>query len=234
MADLTYRGDAHALLGRLSLLPAALAGLVPGHERAAAAVSRALGIEALSCVREAFVAKSRGQAGSDGITWAPLSAKTIAYGRRHPGLNAKRTRAKKGGRGSRPLLTAAQDRQWRAVYASAVRSGKDGAAAAAIAWGVVKRAGGKTILGQYGKAQVQINVDTGRLLASLGPGAAGNVLEARPGSVTVGSNVSYAEHVHRRRPLYPPDDSLPPAWEARLQSVLEAAMPGFIRSFLGQ
>lgn len=38
--------------------------------------------------------------------------------------------------------------------------------------------------------------DTGRLLASLAPGAAGNILEPGPLSVAVGTNVEYAELMH--------------------------------------
>lgn len=232
MADATWPDSEEILRQRLALLPDALTGAIPQYQSESAAIARAMAIELLSCIKEAFIEKSRGGTGSDGITWAPLARATVAYGRRHPGLSRRRKYAAKAGRGRRPLLTAAQDKLWRGVYAACLRRGDDKATAAAKAWGAAKRAGGKTIIGTYGGAQVQIGVDTGRLLASLSPGGRDNRLAVGPGTIDVGSNVSYAAAFAARRPLYPPDGRLPEAWQERLQAVLAAALPEFIRTFL--
>jgi hypothetical protein len=232
MADSQWDGGEDALRQRLALLPAALAGQIPQYAQAAATVARALGIELLACVKEAFVEKGRGGTGSDGITWKPLSPAHVAYHRRHKGLNQKRGRAAKAGRAGRPLLTKQQDQLWRGVYASCLGRGDDPATAAAKAWGVTKRAGGKTIIGVHGGETVQIGVDTGRLLASLSPGNPDNVLVTTPGTLNVGTNVKYAAAFHARRPLYPPSGVIPPAWQQRLAAVFAAALPEFLRVFL--
>lgn len=230
MADLVWRGSRAELLERLAALPAALAGRVPELADASRAVAQALGIEGMACVRDDFIDKARGGGGSDGVPWPPLSPKTIAYNRRHPGLSAKRTRAARAGRSSRPLLTAAQDRLWRGVYSGRLRAGDDPATAAARAWAVTKRAGGKTIIGTYGNAQVEIGRDTGRLLNSLSPASPEADIDAVPGSVSVGSNVEYAKHFFAKRPIVPA--ALPPRWRVRLLDVLDAAMPEFMRALL--
>lgn len=231
MADLTTSVSAAELQARLSRLPEMLAGRAPGSQRLALQLAKALGVEAMAVVKEAYVEKARGGTDAAGIKWDPLSPEYVAYGRRHPGLNSRRTRAARADRGSRPLLTAAQDRLWRGVYSSAVRQGRSNADAAALAWAVVKSKGGKTVIGQYGGTQVEIGRDTGRLINSLSPGSPGSVLEPRPGEVRVGTNVAYARHFHARRPLWP-EGEWPARWQGRLIAVVEAMMPAFIRSAL--
>lgn len=232
MSDATFRGSLNDLQGRLALLPLILAGRSPVASNAAVSLAKALGIEALSFVKEAFVEKGRGGTDVAGIKWEPLSERYVAYHRRHKGLTAKRTRAAKAGRERRPLLTSAQDQLWRGVYASALRRGDDEGTAAAKAWGAVKRAGGKTIIGEYGKAAVEMGRDTGRLLGSLSPGGAENILDARPGSVRVGSNVVYAKWFHQKRKIWTDSGELPLAWQARLRAVLESALPAIVRELL--
>lgn len=231
MADFVWRGTKEELFRRLAQLPLALAGRLPEAHKAAAVVSKAIGIEMTSCVRENFIEKGRGGGGVDSRPWKPLSPAYVAYGRRHAGLTQKRTRAGKAGRAGRPLLTAAQDKLWRAVYASCLRRGDDSSTAARKAWGAAKAAGGKTIIGQYGNAQVEIGRDRGILLASLSVGGSGNVLDAQPGSLKLGSTVPYARFFHAKRPIVPTD--MPAVWQVRLGDVLGAAMPGFLKSFLG-
>jgi hypothetical protein len=156
-----------------------------------------------------------------------------------------RGQAARAGRSGRPLLTAAQDKQWRAVYARELarqrRAGNPGAggSAAALAWAAVKRAGGQTILAKYGSTQVEILRDTARLLNSLSPGGRDNVLEAGPGRIKVGTRVEYAEAHHRglgklpARPLWP--DSLadwPEEWKDRLRGVLRDGVAALVRRAL--
>ena len=228
---ITWKGTKEELLRRLAALPVLL-GSSGGRD--ATALSRALGVEMLSIVKAAFVEKGRGGTDEAGIVWKPLSPAYVAYRRRHPGLNQKRGRAAKAGRGSRPLLTAKQDALWRSVYARVLRQGKDGGTAAKIAWTVVKAAGGKTIIGQYGGAQVEIGRDTGRLLASLGPGGTDNVLDAQPGGVRVGTNVKYAKHFHALRPMWPDDPAkFPKAWTDRLAGVMADVVNNILTRIIG-
>lgn len=231
-------GAKQELYRRLAELPAVLSGRLPDPSGEAQRLWRLAGVEALAVAREAFIEKARGGTDAAGITWAPLKPATVAYGRRHPGLAARRARARRAGRESRPLLSAAQDRLWRGVYARELaRARRDGVPAreaqgraAALAWAVVKRAGGQTVLGKYGAAGVEIGRDTGRLLASLSPGHPDNTLAVRgPGRVVVGSNVAYARHFHAKRPLWPSGGSLPAQWEARLAGVVGEGVRALVR-----
>lgn len=56
----------------------------------------ALGVQLLSFAKQAYVVKSRGGTGSDGIKWAPLAESTIAARNRRGRRNAKRTTTKGG------------------------------------------------------------------------------------------------------------------------------------------
>lgn len=201
----------------LADLPRILAGDGDGAaQRIREAALRAGGLAALEIIKAAFVVKSRGGMDEAGIQWKPLSPKTIAYGRRHPGLNRKRKVAGERGRAGRPLLTNSLDALWRRTFVAALRQyEREGAAdararAAARAWRVVKAAGGQTILGRYGGVQVEIGRDTGRLFASLSPGAEDNLLEITDNVIAVGTNVVYAGSFHALRPLWP--DRWPDHW----------------------
>jgi hypothetical protein len=227
--SLTTKLSQVELRARLAALPAALAGRDPSAQQLAALLAKALGIEALAVIKESYIEKSRGGTDAAGIKWDELSPSTIAYGRRHKGLNAKRTRAAKAGRSSRPLLTAKQDKLWKAVYASSLSRGADPGTAASRAWGVVKAAGGKTIIGQFGTASVEIGRDTGRLLASLSPSSPDAILDAQPGSVRVGTKVEYAGHFAKRRPIWPAGE-WPAAWQKRLADIVAIALPQFLKA----
>lgn len=208
----------------LASLPAILAGdgSAGQAQRIREAVLKAGAVEMLAIIKDAYMAKARGGTDEAGIRWAELKPETIAYHRRHPGLNARRGKAAKKGREMRPLLTDAQDRVWRAVYASSLGRTRDRAQSAASAWAVVKAMGGKTILKEYGSQPVEIGRDTGRLLASLSPGQQDCLLSVLGSRVTVGSNVEYAGHFHRRRPLWP--EVLPDAWQERVAQVMADAL----------
>jgi len=152
------------------------------------------------------------------------------------------------------LLTKEQLKHWRRIYADRLAwytmrlsDAKAKEVAARIAWSIIKKAGGKTKLEVYGNRQVQILVDTGRLRASIQPGI---VFEAGPGgtyqkthgkggvdqvfehtadSITVGTNVKYAEYHHeaKTRPLrrlWPKE--FPSSW---WQQILGVAIQGLQR-----
>lgn len=235
--NVPFRGTRAELVARVRDVIAALAGIGPDPHQVAAPVLTRGGVALLSQIQSAFIAKARGGVGSDGIKWAPLKRATIAARR------ASKTELRKlgaSGQRTRGLLTPEQDRKWRAVFASTLARlrarGTDGAAAiaAAKAWGVLKAEGAKTRLEVLGGRQVEILRDTSRLFRSLSPGvredqapkAEGQVFEAVPGRITVGTSVEYALAHHRgnpsrnlpARPLWP--GALPDAWAAAVNRAL--------------
>ena len=119
--------------------------------------------------------------------------------------------------------------------------------AAAVAWTVVKAAGGKTMLDVYGSRQVQILVDTGRLRGSLTPGsvsetgvaaiynpcnelgAEDQIFNIEGRRIVIGTNVVYAKYHHvgkgkRRRRLWP--EVFPQSW---WDQILGAGVSGLMR-----
>ena len=235
-------------------LVAGLGGHVadPELERLVHGIRLRAGMVALSLIQEAFVIKARGGTDDAGIKWDPLSPRTIAYGRRLGPGDPRPYRASTR-YGSRPYLTDAQDRRWKRIYATRrawliARHGLSeedaGARAAQIAWATLKEEGAKTKLELLGSRDVEIGRDTGRLLASLGPGTdrpqdhplesapapppdpaevGDRILRDEPGIVIVGTNVEYAGTFHARRPLWPYDGVLPDAWQ---EEILDAVATG--------
>jgi hypothetical protein len=232
MPQTVFHGSRQALEEVLRGLPALLAGKVHDPSGAVRELLGAMGLEALTMIQEAYLTKARGGTDDAGITWKPLKPETIAYGRRHPGLARKRRAASQKGRAGRPLLSEAQDKLWRETYSRALarftRAGEADAKghAAALAWRVTKAAGGQTILDKYGQEKVEIGRDTGVLLNSLAPGSAPGpssakqIFRIQAGAVVVGTNVPYAEHFHRVRPIWPDVAQVPAAWWQRLSQVL--------------
>lgn len=185
----------------------------------------------LSEVELAFIQKSRGEVGSDGIKWAPLKRETIAQRRIGAGdlaaIGIKGPGQPKGR--VRGLLTQAEDKVWRRIFASrlawfmakfGMSEGEAKQRAAQAAWAKLKEMGAKTKLEVLGSRQVDILRDTGELLASFSPGigaqpsgADGQVLRTAAGSVTVGTNKKPWHH--KRRPYWP-KDGLPDQWWATM------------------
>src|SRR5262245_1258321 len=184
MPTLRLRLSRERARAALLALPGVLAGRLPDPGGTVRQLAEAVGVEALSIIKQEFVVKARGGTDGAGIVWKPLSPAYVAYKRRHPGLPPAAQRR------PRHLLTAAQDRLWRGVFVGVWHSlqGKGLAddeakgLAAAKAWRVVTAAGGRTLLETYGGAPAEIGRDTGRLLASLSPELPGpdRVLEAAP------------------------------------------------------
>ncbi len=236
----------------------ALLASLTGHARldAARGVFIAMGIAALTEVHQDFIVKARGGAGADGTVWPRLSPKTLAYSRRFgPGEQAGLKKAAGLGRahrlapgGKSGLLTAAQLKQWRQIYASRLAKfaatmplSEAKAKAAAIAWAVMKQRGAKTKLEVYGNREHEVLRDTGILANSLSVGYLSGDSYQRPlldggeqqifqlldNGVIVGTNVRYARAHHEglnglpRRPIVPEDGKMPDAWQQR---ILDAGM----------
>ena len=201
-----------------------------------------MAVTLMSQVNQAFITKSRGGMGSDGIIWKPLSPATIA---------ARRTSATErrslgiGGKRERGLLSPAQNKRWKSIFggrlAKFVLQGmSEGAAkalAAKIAWAVLKGEGAQTKLQVLGSRKVDIGRDTGILFRSLAPGIGGGSVENQvmdvsvPGQFTVGTNVPYAARFHAVRPLWP--DHLPPAWAEAVNGAAARGVANVLAQMLG-
>jgi hypothetical protein len=230
----TFRGSRDDLVRVLRQIPAALAG-GPDPFGIARDIQLRCGVALLSQIQQDFITKSRGGTGRDGIKWAPLLRSTVAQRRttgqerKSLGISGKRTRG---------LLTPAQDKRWRAIFASRVAKlrlmmsdGEAKARAAQIAWTILKSEGAVTKLQVLGGRQVDIGRDTSRMFRSLSPGVedrpsgeSEQVFEVPPGAVIVGSNVPYFPAFNKRRPVWPADGQLPPAWADAVAIAMRAGI----------
>jgi hypothetical protein len=237
-----FRGTRQEVRQILAAAVGIAAGHTPDSTGTVQDMQLRMGMEALSIVRDAYVVKAQGGTDEAGLSWPPLKPETIAYGRTHPGLNAKRAN---GPHPQRPLLTKDQDKLWRKLFARTthwlVGKGTDQdeakRIAAANAWIIVKAQGGKTILGEYGNEKVEILRDKGILLNSLSPGVAagsapGQVFKFGAGEVIVGTNVPYAAAHHHGVPGKLPQRRLwaePAAWPfAWMERIAVAGRDGVV------
>jgi hypothetical protein len=225
------------------------------HGVAARALLVRLGLTALGRIKGAFVVKARGGTDEAGERWAPLSRRTIAYGRRHRKIGRQgqvtrrylpRGKARSGYAPSYALTDRQRARWWDLYRQGVGRYGhtvEGKAHAAAYAWFRLKQEGGvKTLMDLYGSAGVEILRDTGLLFNSLSPGVAADaggtnppkpphqVFRVSPGLVIVGTNRKGAASQHRGIPGRLPQRRLWPAparWPASWwNELLEACTLG--------
>jgi hypothetical protein len=211
MSRIYFRGNRDELNTVFRNMVASIAGSSQTYRTEAQAIHAVVGLSALSDIKADFVRKARGETGEDGIKWAPLSPKTLAYGRKAPKAGGLAPGGKDG------FLTAEQLARWRRIYGGTLSrlamsmpletaKGK----AAAKAWFILKQEGAKTKLSEYANRPHEILRDTGILLNSLSPGAIGSdgvnltvspprgeggdlqVFDLTPAGVIVGTNVPYA------------------------------------------
>lgn len=158
-----------------------------------------------------FVLRSEGARGRFSKKWTPLSPRTRAYKPLRRGESKEYgVRRYKDGKG---ILTPKLTNIWRGIYAKQLARGADPAEAARIAWGVVKRRGGRTLLDQLSDRNVPINVRTGALQESLRPGFVGpdgsyqptqnQLVELRGKSIKVDVALPYFQFVNAVRPIWP-------------------------------
>lgn len=238
MADAKFNGTLGDLFKVFHGLAEAVSGDSGEYKQYADQILLRCGVALLSQVQIAFIAKSRGQTGSDGIQWPPLKPSTIAN-RRVTG--AEKKAAGTVGHRVRGLLTPAQDAKWRAIFRSvyarlALELG-DAAAkvkAGETAWAVLKSEGAQTKLEAYGQRQVDMLRDTGMLLRSLSPVTtgqplpSGQIVRQGVGTIEVGSNLKPWHHAGipgklPARPFWPLDGSIPAPW---MEAVTNAAQRG--------
>jgi hypothetical protein len=245
MAMLEYHGTRADLVRLLQHIPAVLGG-APDPNGIARGIQLRAGNVLVSKVQQAFIVKSRGGTGEDGIKWKPLKRETIAQRRT---TRSERKALGITGTRVRGLLTPAQDRRWRQIYgsrlarllASGVGGGEARATAARIAWAILKSEGAMTKLDVLGGRQVDILRDTGELLRSFTPGvedkpsgADGQVFKLEPSRVIIGSNKKPQHHTGipgrlPARPFWPPDGSLPRPWS---EAILGSIQRGMVRAIV--
>jgi hypothetical protein len=234
----TFRGTRADLAALMRQIPQALAGGPDPFEIARSIQLRA-GVTLLGCVASAFITKSRGGIGEDGIQWLPLQRATIAQ--RRTTAQERRSLSISGQR-QRGLLTPAQNKKWKQIFGTRLArfrlmgmgEAEAKAGAARIAWAILKSEGAQTKLQVLGSRKVDIGRDTSRMFRSLSPGVEDRpsgqteqVFQVAPGSVIVGSNVPYFVPFHRRRPVWPLDGSLPDPWA---DAILRSMSTGVVRA----
>jgi hypothetical protein len=234
-----FQGRSRDLNRILLSLPDMLAGKAPDPYGIVQGLKLRLGTAFLSRVQQAFLVKSAGGRGDDGIAWKPLKPATIAQRRT---TRAERKQLGITGKRVRGLLTPAEDKLWRGIFASmlaqlrarGVGEGEAKGIAARIAWAKLKAMGAKTKLGVLGSRTVAIGRDTGRMLRSLAPGVDDRpsgeqeqVFQVSATAVAIGTNVPYAGRFHSLRPLWP--DEIPPPWMAALHAALARGLTVALR-----
>lgn len=256
MAHIVYfRGNRELVRNAVIQTVRGVTGNADTHLPLARGVLTAIGLAALGDIKSDFVRKARGETGEDGNTWPKLTKKYLAYGRRFgPGEQAALKRAEGLGRGHRlapgnnkGLLTAAQLKRWRGIFASVLArlaASMDLAAAKAraaqVAWAILKREGARTKLDVFGSRQVEILRDTGDLLNSLSPGEflptgeytppADQIWEIQGNGIIIGSKLPYARAHNRGYPPkkiparpFLPVDRIPAVWAERWQAAANRA-----------
>lgn len=237
MPQVIYRGRRADVQRFLQRLPLILAGKSPDTTGGGVrAILVRMGMVALGIIRDAYVTRSRGDTDASGMKWAPLSPRTIAYSRRHPGLK----RDTDGSQRPSSMLTDNERSTWWALYRRRKAWYKgDKSHAGASAWVALKEMGSvKTILSTYGDTKVDILKDTGRLLASLSPGinSPDQVFRLTSNAVTVGTNVEYAKAHHNgdpernlpQRKLWPDWAQWPDEWKSQIYDAMRAGIADMI------
>jgi hypothetical protein len=241
-AAIPFHGTRQELMNRLNMLPRILAGKAADPWGIVEGLSLRVGNVLLMHIKLAFETKSRGGVGSDGIKWPPLKRETIAQRRTTAG---ERRALGISGKRERGLLTPAQNKRWRFLFATRknwfmTKFGMGDAAAsgraAQYAWATLKNEGAKTKLDVLGSRQVDILQDTGELFKSFSPGiganrsgADGQILKFGPGYVTVGTNKKWWHHLGipgrlPARNFWPPDGKLPTEWTDDMADALQRGL----------
>lgn len=246
-----FRGTSVQARMLVRQLAGSLSGRVPDTYSISGPILARAGIGLLSKIQQSFITLSR--TGSDpvtGISWPPLSPKTIA-GRRTTAGERKQLGI---GKGTRPTLTPEQDKRWRGIFAfrlailRAQGMGEQAAMglAAAAAWSILKASGAKTKIELLGSRSVDSLRDTGELLRSLTPGFEdspalpdGQILDVSPGRVTVGTNKKPWHHTGvpgrlPQRKLWPTDGRLPDSWNAAVSGAISRGLAKAVASILGR
>lgn len=168
-------------------IPARLAGTVNDPQGVGHGLRMRIACAFFAMVLLDFDKKSKGETGSDGITWPPNSKAYLAYQKgRAEGHSTVRGRYSVSKRGAvSPLhrkmrvehLTADQQKTWKKDYTKALavfatRHPIEQARTLAVnsAWAATRADGAQSLLSKYGQQEDTILVDEGTLRRSLQPG----------------------------------------------------------------
>jgi hypothetical protein len=147
---------------------------------------------ALDTIHRDFLIKSVGGTGSDGIHWAPL----------HPSTIAKRT--------------AEHDKRWQTIFVTKLTMLR---AKFGLSQQEATARAERLATATMNSRNLPIGIDTGDLEGSLNvhDGNLFQIILAVPGKIRVGTNVYYAQYFHKKRRLWPEQqtaDYLKPVQEA--------------------
>ena len=240
MADLRLQSrlPARTLKAAIANLPKRLASKTPNE------VNRAFGNQFAYAffkrIEKNFVAKSDGGRDEFGSKWKPLKPATIAQ---RPLTREEIKRNRIAELRQRGLLTPAQDKLWRGIFASLMKKyilqmdmNKAKVRAAKVAWTILKNRGALTKLQLYGSRRVKILRVSDRLFESVSAGTlSGNryykpkeqIAKIEGNQFTFGSIVPYANRQNKMRPIFPTQRNMP---KLAIECVQDA-MRGVIRAF---
>jgi hypothetical protein len=179
---------------------------------------RIAGVYVLNQSRLAYIAKSKGQQGSDGITWKPI-ARGTAEARVRRRAPARRIVAK------------------RRQLAERIKSEKSEAAREKLRKQREAESAKLQALIDAEHAKAKTGIDTGLQINSAQPGyqppdgQGGNVFRLQQNQVTVGFGRSYSTYFDAQRTLLP--ERLPVAWEQGLSKLLTKTVEQILREALG-
>lgn len=77
MTTVVYRGSKKQLLKELGKLPGVVSGRIPDRFGVGSSIRRRMGNALLKAIRDDYEVKSKGGTGRDGVTWTPLSKRTL-------------------------------------------------------------------------------------------------------------------------------------------------------------
>ena len=211
-------------------------------------------------VYDAYVVKTTLASDDIGISWPDISEYTKAYKKpsiRKKFLSAAQKRRLKDS--SKGLLSKKETKEWRKIYATTLFklggreenvTSEDEQTAAQVAWDKIKQSGGQTLIGELGKVNVPVMVETTRLMKSLKPGKVrvrasssrgffgkykksnkDQIAVLRKGYIEIGTAVEYADDAAKMREFLP--DPIPDKWyneaeKEALEKVYEAIYKWFI------
>lgn len=251
----TFKANAKSeVIRRVRELVQAVAGRGPSSSGIGERVMRRVGESFLADVQQDFATKSAGGTGKVGGKWPAQSKKYLAYGRPPEGREKTVVRKAAGVKssdryapgGNNGLLSADQNRRWKAIFAFTKRrlmlstsEAEASQRAAQIAWATLKREGARTKLQVYGSRTVPILRDTDSLYDSFSPHDAEAVFEASAGSGQFGSKHPFAAahnygtgKLPRRQIIPDGDDDMPDEWADNMAAAALEEVAGEIKLLL--
>lgn len=228
------------LVGELRKLPGYLSGRLTDQRNLSGHFNSTFVHSLFGKIQKAFKDKSNpGGRDEFGDSWAPLKPSTIAQRPLRKG-EATRLGIRGLGRAGRGLLTAAENRKWKGIFASTfarlapvLGEAAAKAQAARLAWAILKSQGAKTKLATLGTRSVPLLVVSGRLKRSLGPGtlSAGRysppdeqIAKFNGNRLEIGTSVPYAGHVHKKRRLWPTIRKMQPWFAQSAQTAVQRVL----------